>query len=266
MQDIQRDVYVLNAERYKGLITEAAAERPDLCDDRLLQVVRLIESWDNEARTDSVGCTVFHAWLKWMVMNLVGKQVSQEARDRLCMLGRIPLTILERLLSGKTQHDWLGELGLSRAELVLRSLADSLAELEEIFGPEMDSWEWGRFHTLKLIHALGDLSLGPFPVDGSMETVHNAVYPLLSKGAPMEGGPALCMCVDVKKGMQRAENVIPGGQSGHPDSPHHQDQLRIWLENRCRPMLFGRRDIEANTEHILRLRPANSRSATPQAG
>ncbi len=62
--------------------------------------------------------------------------------------------------------------------------------------------------------------------------------------------------------MRRAENVIPGGQSGHPESPHYQDQLHTWLDNRCRPMLFDRRDVEANTEHILHLRPANSRSAT----
>jgi penicillin amidase len=262
MQDIQFDVYVLNAERFKKLILDAAAEHPDLCDDRLREAVRLLEAWDNEARADSVGSTIFHAWMKWMVMNLVGKQVSQQTRERLCMLGRVPLAILERLISGKTQHDWLGELGLSRTELVLRSLTDALADLEQLLGLEMDSWDWGRFHTLKLIHAVKDLSLGPFPVDGSIDTVHNGVYPLLSEGAPMEGGPALCMCVDVEKGMRRAQNVIPGGQSGHHESPHYQDQLHTWLDNRCRPMLFDRRDVEANTEHILRLRPANSRSAT----
>jgi len=63
------------------------------------------------------------------------------------------------------------------------------------------------------------------------------------------------MCVDVAPGMRRAENVIPGGQSGHPDSAHHQDQLDIWLQNRCRPMLFHPEDVDANTELILRLRP-----------
>src|SRR4030042_1983621 len=42
------------------------------------------------------------------------------------------------------------------------------------------------------------------------------------------------------------------------ESPHHQDQLRVWLQNRCRPMLFHPDDVEANTELILRLRPSES--------
>ncbi|MDP2950604.1 MAG: penicillin acylase family protein, partial [Chloroflexota bacterium] len=262
MQDIQFDVYVLNAERFKGHILDAAAERPDLCTGKVAEALTLVKTWDNQATVDSVGCTVFHAWLKWMVMNLIGKQVSQGLRERLCMLGRVPLAVLERLLAGKTNHDWLGEMGMSLSELILRSLADAVADLEEQLGPETSTWQWGRFHTLLVIHALGDFSLGPFPIDGSIDTVHNAVYPLLARTAPTEGGPAMCMCVDVEKGMWRADNVIPGGQSGHPHSPHHQDQLRLWLDNRCRPMLFDRRDIEANTELILRLRPADSRSAS----
>lgn len=256
MQSIQFDVYVLNGERWTPRILEAAQRRPDLCDEKLSQAVRLLRQWDYQAADDRVGCSIFHAWLKWMVMNLIGKQVSAEMRDRLCFMGRVPLDVLQRLFDGQTAHDWLGELGLSLDELILHSLAEALAELEELLGPDMTSWQWGRFHTLRVVHGLPDLSLGPFPADGSIDTVHNAVYPLLASGAPTEAGPALCTCVDVAPGMRRAENVIPGGQSGHPDSAHHQDQLDIWLQNRCRPMLFHPEDVAANTELVLRLRPS----------
>ena len=256
MQDIQFDVYALNGERWTPRIVEAAQRRPDLCDEKLSQAVRLLEEWDYEAADDRVGCSIFHAWLKWMVMNLVGKQVSPQMRDRLCFMGRTPLAVLQRLFDGQSAHDWLGELGLSLDELILRSLAEAVVDLEEVLGPDMASWRWSRFHTILLVHPLPDLSLGPFPADGSIDTVHNAFYPLLGSGAPAEGGPALCMCVDVAPGMRRAENVIPGGQSGHPDSPHHQDQLDIWLQNRCRPMLFHPDDVDANTELILRLHPS----------
>src|SRR4030042_867225 len=86
----------------------------------------------------------------------------------------------------------------------LPRLAEAVAELEEGLGSDMASWRWDRFHTILLVHPLPDLSLGPFPADGSIDTVHNAFYPLLASGAPPAGGPALCMCVDVAPGMRRA--------------------------------------------------------------
>ena len=50
--------------------------------------------------------------------------------------------------------------------------------------------------------------------------------------------------------------VLPGGQSGHPASPHYQDGLADWQNGRYHPMLFTRERIEKAAEGITLLEPA----------
>jgi acyl-homoserine lactone acylase PvdQ len=48
------------------------------------------------------------------------------------------------------------------------------------------------------------------------------------------------------------------GQSEHPLSPHYGDQIEPWLSGQLRPMLWDRKDIEADAEATLVLQPASS--------
>ncbi|HBQ14015.1 MAG TPA: hypothetical protein DEF51_23755, partial [Myxococcales bacterium] len=36
----------------------------------------------------------------------------------------------------------------------------------------------------------------------------------------------------------RGQNILPGGQSGNPDSAHFNDQARLWLANETMPMRY----------------------------
>lgn len=50
----------------------------------------------------------------------------------------------------------------------------------------------------------------------------------------------------------RAENVLPGGQSGAPGAPHYTDQLDLWVENRTHPILFDEEEIKAAAVKVER--------------
>jgi penicillin amidase len=49
--------------------------------------------------------------------------------------------------------------------------------------------------------------------------------------------------------------IVPGGASGHPESPHHQDQLDDWAAVRLRPMLYSADAIDAAFESRQLLEP-----------
>jgi penicillin amidase len=43
------------------------------------------------------------------------------------------------------------------------------------------------------------------------------------------------------------------GQSGDPSSQHYDDMLKTWADDGHMPLLFSRKKILANTEHIIML-------------
>ena len=53
--------------------------------------------------------------------------------------------------------------------------------------------------------------------------------------------------------------VLAPGQSGHPASPHYDDELELWLDVRYRPMIYGRKTSELAARHRLVLAPAEKR-------
>jgi acyl-homoserine-lactone acylase len=50
----------------------------------------------------------------------------------------------------------------------------------------------------------------------------------------------------------RAHAVTAGGESGHLDSPHFNDQATHYAMGALRDVYFYRKDVEAHTEHSYR--------------
>jgi penicillin amidase len=54
---------------------------------------------------------------------------------------------------------------------------------------------------------------------------------------------------------ERSTWIVPGGASGHPASPHYQDQVPLYEDHRTIPMRFGWKRIAAEAESVQRLSP-----------
>ena len=51
-------------------------------------------------------------------------------------------------------------------------------------------------------------------------------------------GPVMRMVIALGEERVSGLNIIPGGQSAHPESPHFADQARLWLRNEALPLRF----------------------------
>ena len=148
---------------------------------------------------------------------------------------------------------------------LLEALEEAASILARSCGPDPAVWSWGRLHPVELRHPLGIvralrgiLNRGPYPAGGDSNTVRAAAF--RSGGSdqppfgPVTAGPNYRFIVDTGD-WDRAWSIVLPGQSGHPASTNYDDQIRLWLNVRYRPMVFGRESAELATQHRLVLKP-----------
>jgi penicillin amidase len=265
VQAIQADDYVLAAERLKPQLLAAIEAEKQFLPTRTLNAANMVKNWDNYASTDSVACTIFNKWLERIAFNTLHDDISKDSFEYWASNPDIIVVLLLRSANpDELQFDWFDNIRTQRHELkrqvIARSLQEAIEELSFAYGYDADRWAWGKIHTLTLAHGLQEVNKkfnnGPYPRRGCNDTVDNASFSFFNHDFATSSGPSLRMAVELKPGVEHAENVIPGGQSENPKSPHYQDQfVNLWLKNKAHPMFFMRSQIQNNLEQTLTLVP-----------
>lgn len=257
MQSIQADVHSLPGERLAPLLFAAAEKHPEILTTAGRKALEVLRKWNFKTDTEIIGSSIFHKWLKHCVTNIFSDDypdyiVGHTARSE----NFFPFLLSE----DPPPLDWYDDKRTDEKEtkemILARSLNDAAAELAKQFGEDMVEWRWGRLHKLTLGHRLGGrFNIGPFEVDGALDTVDNAGFGLMGDDFNFGGGPSLRMTVELRPGAVRGENVIPGGQEARTGSPHHKDQMELWLRNEARPMWLREEDIKGATGRIVVFSP-----------
>jgi penicillin amidase len=275
VQAIQNDNYVLAAERLKPQLLAAIETEKHLLPERAHDAAKLVREWDNYSNTDSVGCTIFNKWLERIAFNTLRDDLSDTMFDYWASNPDIIVVLLSRSdTTGELKFDWFDNIKTQyhekKSQVVARSLQEAIERLSFSYGFDMQDWTWGKVHKVTLAHGLRKLDRrynnGPYPRKGCNDTVDNAGFPFFEKDFASGSGPSLRMTVQLSPGVERAENVIPGGQCGDPQSDHYQDQLlNFWLRNSAHPLLFSKEQIKNNLEETLMLVPARSPERDPSS-
>ena len=165
----------------------------------------------------------------------------------------------------------------------LRAALDLLASDE--FGPafhnstDQDDYRWGYLHRIEFDHLLGD----PFSVPaaggfdhlaadlpgvacaGGYEAVDASAHSPRADGVNdfmFGAGPVRRFVGVLDPGGIDAYQILPGGQSGVPGSPHYASQLGRWLTNDYHPVRFNAGDVMADAVVQQPFDPACRASAT----
>jgi penicillin amidase len=158
-------------------------------------------------------------------------------------------------------HKWNGELRAdSRAALIYEvwqtmrgaSWAEVEAEIERRLGKDQTNWQWGKVHTLTLVHPLGrkEWQLGPVGRPGDANTVN------ATSGANFRqtNGASWREILDVGDWDRSVMTNVPG-ESGDPSSKYYSDLLEDWAAGKYHPMPFSRKAVEAAEEERIILLP-----------
>lgn len=152
----------------------------------------------------------------------------------------------------------------SRDEILYRSLVDARDELVGRLGDDPSDWSWGDLHTARFENqTFGQSGIGPIEmlfnrtaphrVGGSTSLVNSVGWDA-DKSFAVDWLPSERMVVDLSD-FASSTFAHTTGQSGHAFHHFYDDMIEPWTDGEQGPMLWGRRDVDANSTSTLILVP-----------
>ena len=247
----------------------------ETADADLRDALARLAAWDGDMAEDSVAATLHFGWLVHFTRAAIAQAVGPERAATLLARGEqtgfpfmpfyeIAYELALRWLEGaaglagcEPPPEWVGD-----ARPLLRpALRRTLDVLIDHFGPDPAEWRWGRLHRVSFQHEMTRLpGIGrlwkplTIPAPGDGYTINQSD---LSPHFPPDPATIIASCrliIDVGA-WDDALAALPGGQSGHPASPHYRDRLAEWREGRYFPLLFARPRVLAAAAGTWRLEP-----------
>ena len=160
----------------------------------------------------------------------------------------------------------------TRDEIVLRAFVSLLPAMETRFAStDLDTWRWGRLHTLVLetvLPAVGrDVFTLPsvtstefpdgYPRHGDLWGIDAANYNLWTStdDYTYSSGPQQRLVVEMTDTGPKIWNALPGAQVLDVRSPYYGAEIELWRTNQAPPLFFTDADIAANTDGTTTYRP-----------
>jgi penicillin G amidase len=220
MKSLQLDNYSYHAElALPEMLRHLSNANPD---DTYSEIISLLQAWDFNNNGDQIEPSIFYSWWNQLYTNIWSildhdEPMRRPQRDR---------TVQKVLEESESPFyiDPEGEGYSSLSELIFEAFYQSIEELREIYGEDINDWKWGRINETHLNH------LGQFPGLGeyNLFTDGGAESPNAIRGSH---GPSWRMIVELGDEL-KAFGVYPGGQSGNPGSPHYNEFTETWINGK----------------------------------
>ena len=146
-------------------------------------------------------------------------------------------------------------------EILQTAWINAVQSLEKDYGSDLNSWEWGKIHTLEIKHLLGQkkplnllFNIGPFPVPGSKGVINQFRHKYGPKELKVSSGPSTRRVIDFGNA-ENSTGISPTGQSGYFFDQHYQNQTPLYLAGEYRKQRMNREDILANQTSRLIFQP-----------
>ena len=228
-----------------------------------------LKEWDFVEDVDSEATLLFHAVLRNLTLNLYGDELSLLGDNYLEAYTGLKYLVHRKLreVLATGESSWIDDIRTqdhqeTLREIIIRSIRDAVAEIENKFGVNVSNWKWGDAHALTHKHMLSDvkflnwffdLEVGPYRSGGSDKTPNAGGYSF-NKPYKQTAGASMRRIVDFSN-MNETQFIIPTGQSGISSSPHYSDQAEMYHKGQYRTTYFDESFIRKADEfrHLILL-------------
>ena len=151
----------------------------------------------------------------------------------------------------------------TRDDILRLAIMEARDELTRLRHLDPDQWTWGHLHRMDLHSStLGESGVAPvewlvnsdgYEVGGGSSIV-NATSWDAREGYGVTAAPSMRMVVSLGD-LDQSRWVNLTGVSGHPASPHYDDQTELWVDGRYLPWPSSRDAVLDAAEDTLVLEP-----------
>lgn len=261
IQQMQADAYDANAEVYLPILLKMneGFARPNEA-----IAFDLLKRWDYQATADSAEAAVFNAFWRSLLQNTFNDDLPERYWPD---GGSRWNEVMRKLASNPRDFFWDDKTTTDAAEnmedVIRKSFAEGVAELEGILGDDVAKWNWGDLHAAIFrngtlgesgVFLIEDLfNRGPFPVGGG-EAIVNATGWSVKDGYETNWLPSMRMIVDLGD-LDNSLTVHTTGQSGHAFHEHYDDMAPLWAGVEYYPMWWEQASVVDDSEGHLKLIP-----------
>jgi len=251
-----------------------AFEGIDIKDDNLNLSLELLTDWNFKLDKFSQTPTIYLNFLNKFLKNTYLDEMGSDLFNQYVFLVNVPYRNILELLE-KPNSNWFDDINTknreNRDEIIRKSLADALDELENKFGNDLKNWQWGKVHTVTFKHPFSGMSglldglidIGPYKLSGDGTTIFNTEYTFSEsidkfsrfRHEPFETelGPGMRFIFDFAK-PDEFYLILTTGQSGNVMSDHYSDMTQLWLKGKYMKIKIDESSIRKNKK-LLNLFP-----------
>ncbi len=224
-----------------------------------------LQQWDYILSRESQAASVFEILYRKVAENLIKDDLPSELYDSFMGERILVENLMENVLSVENSH-WPDDQNTPETEtwndVVVRAFKETVEELDQQLGPDVEAWNWEKIHTFTLGHPLGvvemlnkalKLNRGPYGVPGSYHTAtpYSYNYDNLYN---VTHGASHRHIFDLAD-WDASKTVIPTGTSGIPASDFYLDQTDMYLENRYHADPFSQEKVLRGARFSMKLLP-----------
>jgi len=230
MMELQMDQHNLQAREFLTNMVESV-ERKDSA-GQYKEMLDVLKGWNQVDEADSAAPLLFHKWIQQLPVTLFKEQMPEDIYEMLAGKGSIVDRMMREGYAGE-EGAWVTEQeGID--EWVYQSFVTSVESIEETFGDDVTSWEWGDYHQLTFNHPLAGVSPvleyflnpKPVPIGGSNITVQAAAF---DEDGSVTHGASWRFVADLAD-LSSAHHIVGPGQSGHLKSDWFHSQVDDWAK------------------------------------
>ncbi len=220
------------------------------------RILEAIDAWDGAAMPDRPEPLVFQAWYRSLVRHVLADNLGDDFAAYRGIRSAAMRHILEQA------PDWCDDvtttdLRESCDDMAAAALTSALDELRAAYGEDWRAWRWGEASQARLAHRPLDgvpgigriFSIVTGTGGGDAGTVRVARY---AAAAPYDtvAAASLRMVTDLAE-TGTLHVILPTGQSGHPLSPHYDDQTGRWRNGELHTLEIARPAYRGRSELVL---------------
>ncbi len=218
--------------------------------------------WDSKSHLKSVGASIYHHF-NYHFFPVVLDELTREMMEQYA-LSTGSWNFYQRIMSDPTNLWWdiksTKELE-TRNEALFIIFKNTVADLQDKFGSNVEKWTWDRLHTITFPHPFGMsklmgkfFNLGPYPMPGAINVVNHNRRKGYRDGHAVGSGPSTRRIIDFAN-PDISYGILPLGNSGHQLSPFFDNQRERFISGQYRRQYLKKEDVKKNLYSSMSLAP-----------